>query len=172
MALHDAQRDSIMGLIGAHGSVILKALSQKGSLNFRYSTYRIGMRGLGNDMTGWGTVWADFDNDGDLDVAINQVGGTAMLLHNEGGNEAGHWLEVQLEGYHPGAVVTLTLPDGKRLKQEWHVGSSYLASEAPRLHFGLGEATIVDELHVRWVDGREVTLENVGADQLEIVDDQ
>ena len=39
-----------------------------GSLNFRYSTYRIGMRGLGNELTGWGTIWADFDHDGDVDL--------------------------------------------------------------------------------------------------------
>jgi hypothetical protein len=99
------------------------------------------------------------------------VGGTAVLLRNEGGNEAGHWLEVQLEGFHPGAVVTLTLPDGNKLKREWHVGSSYLASEDPRLHFGLGEATVVDELHVRWVDGREVSLEDIGVDQLQRINE-
>ena len=117
-----------------------------------------------------GAAAADFDNDGDLDVAINQIGSAAVILRNEGGNEAGHWLEVQLEGFHPGAVVTVTLPDGRQLRREWHTGSSYLSSEDPHLHFGLGEATIVPELHVRWPDGREKTLENIPADQLQRIE--
>ena len=48
---------------------------------------------------------------------------------------------VDLGGVYPGAVVTVELPDGRRLVGEVHAGSSYLSSEDPRLHFGLGSAT-------------------------------
>jgi hypothetical protein len=53
---------------------------------------------------------------------------------------------VKLPRFAPGAVVTAVLPDGRRLVQEVHAGSSYLSSEDPRVHFGLGSATKVDRL--------------------------
>lgn len=207
--------------------------AEEGFLNFRYSTYRIGMRGLGNNMTGWGTAWADFDNDsdldlltvngrvpvtnratdpelvrlygnrlveghpkeyrewtehvgleqvgpllargsatadfdndGDLDVAVNQIGGPAVLLRNDGANEVNNWLEVVLDGFHPGTVVTVLLPNGRKLVREWHVGSSYLASEDPRFHFGLGDAETVLTLTVSWSDGHVSELRNVTANQV------
>lgn len=199
---------------------------EEGFINFRYSTFRIGMRGLGNNMTGWGTTWADFDhdtdidlltvngrvpvmnlladpelvrlygnrlvehgrpeyfewteavgleavgtllargsatadydNDGDLDIAINTIAGDAVLLQNEG--VTGNWLQVQLADFAPGTIVTLTLPDERQLVREWHAGSSYLASEDPRLHFGLGEAEIVPELLVQSPYGKHLKLENL-----------
>ncbi len=206
-------------------------MAEEGDLNFRYSTYRIGMRGLGNDMTGWGTMFADFDqdtdvdlltvngrvpvtnwetdpelvrlygnrlaegfpgefrewtqlvglkevgpliargaaaadfdNDGDLDVVINQIGGTAVLLRNDGGNENGNWLQIRFDGFYPGALVTVILPDGRELIREWHAGSSYLSTEDPRLHFGLGDAETVNII-VRWPDGTSRTLEDVTVNQ-------
>jgi enediyne biosynthesis protein E4 len=54
-------------------------------------------------------------------------------------------------------VVTVVLPDGRRLLREAHAGSSYLSSEDPRLHFGLGAATRVRELVVRFPGGGLVT---------------
>ena len=58
------------------------------------------------------------------------------------------------------------LPDGRRLVREVQAGSSYLSSEDPRVHFGLGEATEVSELVVRFPDGSETRLKGVAADQI------
>ncbi|MEA3336194.1 MAG: ScyD/ScyE family protein [Chloroflexota bacterium] len=210
---------------------------EQGSLTFQYSTFRIGLQGLGNNMTGWGTHWldldqdtdldllvvngrvpvtslksdpqlvrlyanriadgarsrpgpprlfvdatqqagleevgpllargsavADFDNDGDLDVAINVIGGEVALLRNEG--PANNWLQVALDGFWPGAVVVAELPDGRRLVRELHVGSSYLASEDPRLHFGVGTADRIPRLEVRLPDGRYLEFSDVPANQV------
>jgi hypothetical protein len=111
---------------------------------------------------GRGLAAADFDNDGDLDLAVSSIGGELQLFRNDGAT--GHWLEVG--GLGPGAVVTATLPDGRRLVRELHAGSSYLSSEDPRASFGLGDATRVSELVVRPPDGTTTRLRNVAADRL------
>jgi hypothetical protein len=87
-----------------------------------------------------------------------------MLLRSTGG--PGHWLEVRLPRFAPGAVVTATLPDGRRLVREVHAGSSYLSSDDPRVHFGLGTATDVRELTVRYPGGRTTRLADVAADRI------
>ena len=66
-------------------------------------------------VNGRGVAAADFDNDGHMDVAVNSVGGKLILLRGTGGS--GHWLEVTLPRFAPGAVVTAVLPDGRRLVQ-------------------------------------------------------
>ena len=62
--------------------------------------------------------------------------------------------------------MTAVLPGGRRLVREVHAGGSYLSSEDPRVHFGLGAATTVRELVVRCPDGRETRLTDVAADRL------
>ena len=115
---------------------------------------------------GRGLAAADFDNDGDLDLAVGSIGGAVQLLRNDGGSNAGHWLEVSLRRLVPGTVVTALLPDGRRLVQVVRAGSSYLSTEDPRLHFGLGKETRVDELVVRYPDGRVTRQREVVADRL------
>ncbi len=95
-------------------------------------------------INGRGLAAADADNDGRMEIAVNSIGGKLLLLKTTG--PIGHWLDVRLSRFSPGATVTVTLPDGRTLSQEVRAGSSYLSSEDQRVHFGLGSATSVSRL--------------------------
>jgi Na+-translocating ferredoxin:NAD+ oxidoreductase RnfD subunit len=140
----DAQRLQV--LVSRHGLLVDAGLLQR---------LRVNGRGL---------AAADFDNDGRVDVAVNSIGGPLLLLRNTG--PSGHWLEVSLARFAPGARVTATLTDGRRFVQEVQAGSSYLSSEDPRIHFGLGTATHVTALTVRYPDGTTVRLGDVRSDRI------
>jgi hypothetical protein len=110
---------------------------------------------------------ADYDNDGDVDLLVNQVGGPARLLRNHGGNRQ-HWLLLHLQGGTQrdalGARVTVTAA-GRRQVRERQSGASYQSSHDPRLHFGLGAATQA-EVEIRWPGGYVQQLGTVAADQI------
>jgi len=113
---------------------------------------------------GRGVAAADYDNDGRVDVAVSSIGGKLVLLRNT--SPKAHWLEVSVLPFSPGAVVTLVLPNGRRLVREVQAGSSYLSSEDPRLHFGLGTATAAARVIVRYPDGTVKRLADVRADRI------
>lgn len=115
-------------------------------------------------VVGRGGALADYDNDGDLDLAINTIGGELVLLRQVGA--PANWLQVHLDGPAAGAVITAHLPDGRTLRRELHAGGSYLSSHDPRCHLGLGAATTVAELHIRWPDGQETIRRQVAANQI------
>jgi hypothetical protein len=103
---------------------------------------------------GRGLAVADYDNDGDLDVAINANNRPAVLLRNDGGHAMGHWVTLKLVGVQSnrdalGAVVTLTA-GGRRQLREVRSASSYMSQNDMRLHFGLGAATRIDSIEIRW----------------------
>ena len=116
-----------------------------------------------------GLAVGDLDDDGRLDVVINDLDGAPQVLHNEL-PEAGHWLLVKLKGKGGntdaiGAVVTVKA--GKltmiRLVQS---GTGYLSQDDMRRHFGLGAQAQADSLEVLWPDGTTTRLENVKADRV------
>jgi hypothetical protein len=109
----------------------------------------------------------DYDADGSLDIALRNYKQPAQLLRNTGGE--GHWLQLKLIGARSnrdavGARITL-VAGGRRQTREVHAGSGYLSSSSLIQHFGLGSATRVDSIHVRWPSGQETTLTGVDADQ-------
>jgi hypothetical protein len=116
---------------------------------------------LAEDVVGRGSAYADFDGDGDLDVALFQVGDRALLFENR--QDLGHaWVRVKLVGEAAkgvnrdaiGARVELTAGGVTQVR---HVNptKSYLSQSELPVTFGLGDATAVDELKVVWPDGSE-----------------
>jgi hypothetical protein len=91
-----------------------------------------------------------------------------VLLENRAAS--GNWLEVALDGFFPGAVITVSLADGRELTREVQAGSSYLSSEDPRAHFGLGDSAEVPEVLVTWPGGDETSLEDVAANRIVVVE--
>ena len=151
----DLDLDGVVELAIANGAIPVRNLAEDAerlqvvtTVGGTVRPLTVGAVGLRN---GRGLAAADYDNDGDLDLALASIGGAVQLLRNDGAT--GHWLEVALPRFAPGARVTVTLRDGRRLVREARAGSSYLSSEDPRLHFGLGDATRVRELVVRYPDG-------------------
>jgi hypothetical protein len=115
-------------------------------------------------LNGRGLAAADANNDGRMQIAINTIGGRLVLLRPSG--PSGHWLDVALSRFSPGAVVTVVLPDGTRLSRDVTAGSSYLSSEDPRVHFGLGQATRIARLIVRFPSGAVTRLDGMPSDRV------
>ncbi len=122
-----------------------------------------------------GAAFADYDNDGKIDVFIVNLGAPAFLLHNvsPGGN---HWITVKLVGHKSnrdgiGAQVEV-LAGGSRQQRERTAGSGYLSQDDPRIHFGLGAAKKIDRLTIAWPSGTKQVLENLPVDRIMTVEEK
>ena len=119
--------------------------------------------------TSRGAIFADFDNDGGVDVVVLNRDAPAEFLTNTIGAVAGHWLllDVRLANGGPalGAIVTVETDD-RRLTRIVRSDSSYLTSRDPRVHVGLGEAAVAKRIEVLWPDGTTRTWSDVPADRV------
>jgi hypothetical protein len=120
-----------------------------------------------------GTAFADFDNDGDLDLVVNNIDDEAFLYKNniqEFGEDSSHnYLRVELAGTpanRSGLGTKIMLSSGdKKLYHDHSVYRGYKSSVESIIHFGLGNRTVVDTLKVYWPDGRYQLLTGVEANR-------
>jgi hypothetical protein len=172
----DLDLDTDLDLMLAHGGIPVQDLANdREQLQAFENLTASGERGAFTEVTSTvgleqsglhlarGLAAADYDNDGDVDVAVGTIGGQVALLRNSGAG--GHSLVVAAEPATPGTVVSVTTADGTTVERELIAGSSYLSSEDPRAHVGLGEEDVAT-VRVTWPDGGQAVLADVDADQI------
>ena len=130
---------------------------------------------IANQKVSRGTAFGDIDNDGDIDIVVSNLKDAPTLLRNDS-NTTSRWLSIKLIGTHCnrdaiGARVTVVSGDLTQIR-EVKSGSGYLSQNDLRLHFGLGNATRVDKLTVRWLCGKVQTLQGVETNQVLILSEK
>ncbi len=126
--------------------------------------------GLADVIAGRGMAVGDLFNDGKLDAVINVMDGHPVLLRNVSPDH-NHWLEMKLVGglKSPRDAVGATVyvkANGMRQREDVISGGSYLSSNDPRPHFGLGQATSVDDIEIHWPSGKVEHFTVPGVDRI------
>lgn len=112
-----------------------------------------------------GAAYGDLDNDGDLDLIVNNLNGPAFIYKNQSReNQSGNYLILDL-GDEFGAKVELEI-EGNSLSQEYQPVKGYMSSVDPRIHFGIGKSEIIDQVKITWPDGKISLFEGVQANQI------
>ena len=151
------------------------AFRNNGNLKFSNTSVEWG---LGIPSYSNGAVYADLDNDGDLDCVINNINDSAFLFQNTLNDDARkqtyHYLQLKFKGVYPnpdgmGAIAYLYYDTNKVQVYENTPYRGYLSTVNTVAHFGLGDHKTVDSVVVIWANGYEHTLTDVKADQLLIL---
>lgn len=142
-----------------------------GDLTFSDKTREWGMDQPGFS---YGAAYADLNNDGRLDIVVNNIDGPASIYENiQPQDTAPRYLQIRLEGESPnrrGIGSTLILTAGGQQQYLYHSPyRGYLSTMDDREHFGLGASRLVDSLEVIWPDGRYQLLTNLEVDRLLVV---
>src|SRR6266478_4786766 len=123
--------------------------------------------GITTPFNSHGVAAADFDNDGAVEILVNNSHDPPSLLKNYG--EHGNWVMLKLVGTKSnrsgiGARVTVRI-DGQQQLQEVRSGGGYISQSDFRLHFGLGKATKAETVEVKWPSGLRQVFHDVDADK-------
>jgi enediyne biosynthesis protein E4 len=180
--LADFDNDGLLDIFAANGHVYPQVDSLK--VGQKYLQRKEVYRNLGNGkfeevahsspdlLTGKsarGSAVADYDNDGDLDVLVVNLNDRPSLYRNDG-NSKNHWIGFHLEGTRSnrdaiGARIEIET-GGRKQVSEVRSGGSYLSHDDFRVHFGLGDATAVDHVRIRWPNGNTQELGGFDAGQV------
>ena len=113
-------------------------------------------------------AFGDLDDDGAIDIVVANRDAKPYVLRNVA-PQRGHWIMFRVIDAHGrdalGAIVTLTV-GGKTVTRDVRAAYSYLASNDPRVHVGLGESTGVQNVSVTWPDGRRKSFGDFPADRI------
>lgn len=166
---HDSLVDLVATAQGDRNYAFVNTTPNGGALSFS----EVGLsNGLGVSINGRGLANFDYDNDGDQDVVVFPNSGSVKVMRNDLTGADTHWLRIFLDngnvaGVAPngiGSVIEVHL-GGRVLLGRVDGGSNYLSQSEMSAHFGLGSATVVDQVRVLWSDGSTTVLNNVAADQ-------
>ncbi len=144
-----------------------------------YSFKNMGNASFKNTSAAWGftqssfangAVYADLDNDGDLDIVVNNINSAASVYENTSNDKSQHQLTVSLAGIGKntqgiGTTIHAFFGGGKQLYYEHQPVRGYLSTDDARAHFGIGSAMQIDSLLVEWPDSSRQVLIGVKADQ-------
>lgn len=150
-----------------------KLFRNDGNWNFTDVTDEVGLAWTNEGA--YDSVWGDLDLDGDQDlIAPTNSGSPERVFVSNASTNGNHWLYLQLGGSRDntsaiGASVYATInegtPEERTLRREANTsGGTFAQSDVP-VHFGLGEATLIDTLRIVWPDGFTQTLYDVAVDQ-------
>ena len=182
----DADNDGWKDIFVANGHVYSQIANQK--LHITYRQPKVLYRNLGNgrfedvsrragaairaENLGRGCAFGDFDNDGDVDVLVNNLDGPPTLLRNDGGNRQ-NWILIKCIGSRSNrsAIGTrVRVSSGThRQMDEVRSGSSYYSQRDFRLHFGLGPAAKADIVELSWPSGVTETFRDLPAGHLIVI---
>lgn len=120
-----------------------------------------------------GSVYVDLDNDGDLEIVNNNIDDYATVFENTSSAE-NNYIALRFNGpeknpFGIGVKIILTTNETKQF-QEMTLSRGFQSSVAPQLHFGLGKSNTIDSLTVKWPDGKEQTLIDLGSNQFLTLD--
>jgi len=116
-----------------------------------------------------GSTYADLDNDGDLDLIVNNINDQAFIYRNNSSKQlTNHYLSVDLKGKELntrgiGARVTVYCKGQKQVTEQFAT-RGFMSATSDVLHYGLGQISVIDTLIVRWPDLSEQTIKNVPVD--------
>ncbi|MBK8847024.1 MAG: VCBS repeat-containing protein [Bacteroidetes bacterium] len=158
----------VLGIINMIPSVKLSNYCFRNNANLTFSdnasSWGLSIPSLSN-----GASYSDLDNDGDLDLVVNNINDNAFVFKNNTNSLEHNFLQVKFKGdiknpFGIGTTVTVKT-DSVTLTKINYASRGYLSSVEPNLHFGLGKTKNIVEINIRWPDGKVQKIVNAKPNQ-------